>query len=131
MLTDPIADLLTRLRNAQERGHEKVDMPSSKMKLEIARVLKKEGFIKDYRVMKDGPHAVLKVILKYAGENKGAITALKRVSKPGRRIYVERGAIPKVLGGLGLAILSTSKGVLTDAEARTVGVGGEVLCEVW
>lgn len=130
-VTDPIADMLTRIRNSLERGHEKVDMPSSKMKLEIARVLKKEGYIKDFRVMKDEHRAVLKVILKYVSENKGAITTLRRVSRPGRRIYVGSDEIPSVLNGLGLAILSTPKGVLTDGEARREKVGGELLCEIW
>lgn len=130
-LTDPIADMLTRIRNALARGHEKVDMPSSKMKVELARVLKKEGYIKDYRVMKDHYHAVLKIILKYTPENKGAITALKRISRPGLRVYVGKDEVPMVLNGLGLAVLSTSKGILTDAEARKSGVGGEVICEIW
>jgi small subunit ribosomal protein S8 len=130
-VTDPIADMLTRIRNALVRGHEKVDMPASGMKLEIARVLKKEGYVKDYRVMKDEHHSLLKIILKYSAGQKGAITSLKRVSRPGRRVYVGKDDIPLVLNGLGMAILSTPKGIMTDTEARTAKVGGEVLCEIW
>ncbi len=130
-MTDPIADMLTRIRNGLARAHEKVDMPSSKMKQEVVRVLKKEGFIKDYRVMKDEHHAVLKVILKYGAENKAAITKLRRISRPGRRVYVGKDEIPLVLNGLGMAIISTPKGIMTDAEARKAGMGGELLCEVW
>ncbi len=130
-VTDPIADMLTRIRNAAIRAHEKVDLPSSKMKLEIAQVLKREGYIKDFRVMKDENRSVLKLFLKYTPENKSVITTLKRISRPGRRIYVGKGKIPSIMNGLGIAILSTPKGILTDLEARKAKVGGELLCEVW
>jgi small subunit ribosomal protein S8 len=130
-VTDPIADMITRIRNAMIRGHEKVDMPSSTMKTEIAKVLKKEGYIKDYRIIQEDAFAVLKIILKYDTANKGVISKLKRVSRPGRRIYVGKDEIPKVLNGLGIAILSTPKGILTDNDARREKVGGEILCEVW
>ena len=130
-VTDPIADMLTRLRNATARGHEKVDLPSSKMKTDIAQVLKREGYIKDFRVIKDEHRAVLKVFLKYNPENKSAISSLKRKSRPGRRVYVGWDNIPPILNGLGIAILSTPKGIITDREARKAKVGGELLCEVW
>jgi small subunit ribosomal protein S8 len=131
MLTDPIADMLTRIRNGLIRGHEKVDIPVSNLKLEIARVLKKEGYIKDFKVMKDEHHGVLKVFLKYGPGNMGAITGLRRKSRPGRRLYVGKDKIPLVLNGMGTAILSTPKGILTDAEARQAKVGGELICEIW
>ena len=130
-LTDPIADMLTRIRNALSRGHERVEMPSSKMRLEIARVFKKEGYIKDYQDYKDGKKDVLRIILKYTPEQKSTITTMRRVSRPSCRIYVGKDEIPMVLNGLGVAVLSTSRGIMTDAEAREKGVGGEVLCEVW
>jgi small subunit ribosomal protein S8 len=130
-LTDPIADMLTRIRNALSRGHERVEMPSSKMRLEIARVFKKEGYIKDYQDYKDGKKDVLRITLKYTPEQKSTITIMRRVSRPSCRIYVGKDEIPMVLNGLGVAVLSTSRGIMTDAEARENGVGGEVLCEVW
>jgi small subunit ribosomal protein S8 len=130
-VTDPIADMLTRLRNATARGHEKVDLPSSKMKTDIAQVLKREGYIKDFRVIKDETRDVLKVFLKYGPENKCAITTLRRKSRPGRRVYVGWDNIPPIMNGLGIAILSTPKGIITDREARKAKVGGELLCEVW
>jgi len=130
-LTDPIADMLTRIRNALSRGHERIDMPSSKMRVEIARVLKKEGYIKDYRAFKDGNRDALRITLKYTPEQKSTITTMRRVSKPSCRIYVGKDEIPMVLNGLGVAVLSTSRGIMTDAEARENGVGGEILCEVW
>ncbi len=131
-VTDPIADMITRIRNAMIRGHEKVDMPSSKIKTDIARVLKQEGYIKDYRIIQEDAFSILKIILKYdTANNKGVISKLKRVSRPGRRIYVGKDDIPKVLNGLGIAILSTPRGILTDTDARREKVGGEILCEVW
>ncbi|NOZ28021.1 MAG: 30S ribosomal protein S8 [Chloroflexi bacterium] len=131
MMTDPIADMLIRIRNAAMVGHKQVMMPSSKMKVAIARILKEEGFIQNYQVTRDHPQPQLRIILKYDQERKPVITGLKRVSKPGRRIYVKRQEIPWVLRGMGIAILSTPRGVMTDRKARRLGVGGEVLCYVW
>jgi small subunit ribosomal protein S8 len=133
-VTDPIADMLTRVRNALMIGRAMVTMPSSKIKVEIARILKEEGFIEDYYVTDDQPQPVLRLRLKYSGSRrnrKPLITGIKRVSKPGRRIYTQKTDIPWVLSGMGIAILSTPKGVLTGDQARRLGVGGEVLCYVW
>ncbi|MCD6451204.1 MAG: 30S ribosomal protein S8 [Acidobacteria bacterium] len=130
-MTDPIADMLTRIRNALMAKKEEVSLPSSKMKLEIARILKEEGYVENFRFEDDGKQGILTLRLKYTPEGEPAITGLKRVSKPGRRVYCGKEEVPRVLNGLGIAILSTSKGILTDAEARKKGVGGEVLCEVW
>jgi small subunit ribosomal protein S8 len=130
-LTDPIADMLTRIRNGLSRRHEKVDMPLSKMRVEIATVLKKEGYIKDHRVFKEEDFPVLRIMLKYTPEEESVIKKLRRVSRPSRRVYVGKDEIPMVLNGMGIAIISTSKGILTDADARSAGVGGELLCEVW
>jgi small subunit ribosomal protein S8 len=131
-VTDPIADMLTRVRNAISAHHDTVGMPTSKTKVSLAKVLKEEGFIEDYTVAKgSGPQGELKVALHYDGEGAPAIVGIKRVSKPGLRVYVGKGEIPRFYGGLGVAILSTSKGVMTGKQARTVGVGGEVLCHVW
>jgi small subunit ribosomal protein S8 len=133
-VTDPIADMLTRVRNALMIGRAMVMMPSSKIKVEIARILKEEGFIEDYYVTDDQPQPVLRLRLKYSGSRrnrKPLITGIKRVSKPGRRIYTQKTDIPWVLSGMGIAILSTPKGVLTGDQARRLGVGGEVLCYVW
>jgi len=133
-VTDPIADMLTRIRNALMAGHTSVAMPSSKMKVAIARILKDEGFIEDFVVGDERPQPVLVIRLKYVGQRRHrrpVITGLKRVSKPGRRIYVGKREIPWVLSGMGIAILSTPKGVLTDQQARRLGVGGEVLCYIW
>jgi small subunit ribosomal protein S8 len=133
-VTDPIADMLTRVRNALGAGHVMVAMPSSKINVEIVRILKEEGFIEDYFVTEDKPQPVLRMRLKYTGDRrrrKPLITGLKRVSKPGRRIYSKKSEIPWVLSGMGIAILSTPKGVLTGQQARRLGVGGEVLCYVW
>lgn len=132
--SDPIADMLTRIRNAQAVGKQTVSIPSSKIKVAITKILKEEGFIEDYRVTNDRPQAQLIVKLKYVGERKNrspVITGLKRVSKPGRRIYVRASEIPWVRSGMGIVILSTPKGVLTGQQARRLGVGGEVLCYVW
>ncbi|NTU41643.1 MAG: 30S ribosomal protein S8 [Nitrospirales bacterium] len=131
MLTDPIADMLTRVRNAILIRTEKVDIPASKMKVEIAKIMKEEGFIKSYKIIKDKKQGLLRVSLKYTPENESVVTNLKRVSKPGRRVYVGKGEIPKVLGGVGIAILTTPKGILTDKGCHREGVGGEVLCYIW
>jgi len=129
--TDTVADLLTRIRNANSAGHERVEVPSSRLNLEILRVLQSEGFIKNYEVIKDGKQNRIKINLKYGPQKEKVITDLKRVSKPGLRVYTRRGDVPRVLGGLGIAIVSTSKGVVTDREAKRLGVGGEILCYVW
>ena len=131
MMTDPVADLLTRVRNASSAEHEKVDIPASKLKIRVAAILKEEGFIKNFRLIEDSKQGTLRVYLKYGPANEKIIAGLVRVSKPGRRIYVTADRIPAVLGGMGVAILSTSKGVLTDRESRKQKVGGEVLCYVW
>lgn len=131
MMTDPVADMLTRIRNAGSAEHEKVDIPASKLKIRIAEILKEEGFIKNFRTIEDSRQGTLRVYLKYGAGNEKVITGLVRVSKPGRRTYVTAERIPSVLGGMGVAILSTSKGILTDRQSRKQKVGGEVLCYVW
>lgn len=131
MMTDPIADMLTRIRNGNSAKHESVDVPASKMKKEIAEILLKEGFIKSYDVIDDGVQGTIKVDLKYGRNDERIISGIKRISKPGLRVYAKGTEIPRVLGGLGIAIISTSKGVLTDKEARNQGIGGEVICYVW
>ena len=130
-MTDPIGDMLTRIRNANMVKHESVEMPSSKMKIEIAKILKKEGYIRDFRYYKFQNKFNLKIFLKYGEKNTNILKGIERVSKPGRRIYSSKENIEKVLGGLGISILTTSKGVLTDKEARSNNVGGEVICRVW
>lgn len=130
-MTDPIADMLTRIRNAQRAGHSSVLIPLSKLKVGLALILKTEGFVEGFIEDQDARQGVLKVFLKYDRNNNGAIRGLQRVSKPGRRVYVGRHEVPKVRDGLGLAILTTPRGLLTDADARRAGVGGEVLCHVW
>ena len=130
-MTDPIADMLTRIRNASMVYHDSVDVPASNLKKELARILKQEGFIRDYRVIDDGKQGIVRLYLKYGPNKQRVIAGLKRISKPGRRVYARRDQIPRVLGGLGIAVLSTSKGVMTDKEARRQGVGGEVICYVW
>ena len=130
-MTDPIADLLTRIRNAQMAKHDKVDIPRSRMKAEIARILKDEGYIADFEVDDEGPQGAIKIFLKYAHDGTPAITGLERVSKQGRRIYRGKGDIPKVLNGLGITIVSTHKGVMTGSASASMGVGGEVLCSIW
>jgi len=130
-MTDPIADMLTRIRNANMVKHQKVDIPSSTLKVNIATVLKQEGFIKNYKVISDNLQGVLRVYLKYIDEKDAVINEIKRVSKPGGRIYVKSEEIPSVKSGLGVAIISTSKGIITDSAARKAGVGGEILCTVW
>ncbi|MCF8565995.1 30S ribosomal protein S8 [Alicyclobacillus tolerans] len=131
MMTDPIADMLTRIRNANLVGHEKVEIPSSKMKRAIAQILKREGFIRDAEFIEDDKQGVIRLFLKYGKAQERVITGLKRISKPGMRVYAGHENLPRVLGGLGVAILSTSQGVMTDKEARKQGVGGEVVCYVW
>ena len=131
MLTDPIADMLTRIRNANMVSKPKVELPSSAMKEAIAAILKREGFVKNYKVETRESRKILQIYLKYSDNGQKVITHLERVSKPGRRKYVKRDEIPRVLNGLGICILSTSKGILTGEEARRLGVGGEVLCYIW
>lgn len=130
-MTDPIADMLTRIRNAQHAGHAKTLVPRSKIKVAIAKILKDEGFIEGYVEDAEGPQGVLKVFLRYDGSAKGVIRGVTRISKPGRRVYVGKEDVPRVRNGLGVAILTTPRGLLTDAQARQAGVGGEVLCHVW
>ena len=130
MMTDPIADMLTRIRNAGQRRHRRVDMPVSKLKLEIARLLKENHYIHDYKVLDDGKHGVLRLYLKYY-QDKAVIRELNRVSRPGLRRYVKVAEIPRVRNGLGMAIVSTSRGLMTDREARSAGMGGELLATVW
>lgn len=129
--TDPVSDMLTRVRNANRVYLEKVDIPASNLKREISRILKSEGYIRDYKYIKSESQGTLRLFLKWTGDRRRAITNLKRISKPGLRIYVSKDQVPKVLGGLGTAIISTSAGVVTDKQAREKGVGGEVLCFVW
>jgi small subunit ribosomal protein S8 len=131
MMTDPIADMLTRIRNASKAKLEKVDIPSSKLKLEIAKILKDEGYIKNLKMVKDRRQGVIRVYLKYTDEEAPVIQGIKRVSRPGCRVYVGNDTIPKVLAGLGVAILSTPKGIQTGKQAKKDNVGGEVLCHVW
>ena len=130
-MTDPIADMLTRIRNANMVKHQKVDIPSSTLKVNIAAVLKQEGFIKNYKVISDNLQGVLRVYLKYIDEKDCVINEIKRISKPGGRVYVKSDDIPVVKSGIGIAILSTSKGIITNNAARKAGLGGEILCTVW
>ena len=132
-VTDPIADMLTRIRNANTVFQETVDIPMSRMKLEDAKILKEEGYIRNFKVLNDAkkPVAMLRLMLNYGPNRERVIQGLRRISKPGRRIYVGRSDLPKVMGGLGVAIISTSQGLMTDATARTNGLGGEVICYVW
>ncbi|HOQ37606.1 MAG TPA: 30S ribosomal protein S8 [Acetivibrio sp.] len=129
--TDVIADMLTRIRNASSAKHETVDIPASNMKRAIANILLEEGYIKGLEEIDDGKQGIIRVKLKYTNNKQNVITGIKRISKPGLRVYAGKGEIPKVLGGLGIAILSTSKGIMTDKKARAAGVGGEVLAFVW
>ncbi len=130
-MTDPIADMLTRIRNANLVRHEKLELPASMLKKEIADILKREGFIRDYEYIEDNKQGVIRIFLKYGTSNERVITGLKRISKPGLRVYAKSTELPRVLGGLGVALVSTSKGVLTDKEARQQQIGGEVLAYVW
>ncbi|MBE3595366.1 MAG: 30S ribosomal protein S8 [Candidatus Carbobacillus altaicus] len=131
VMTDPIADMLTRIRNANMARKDKVEMPSSRMKREIAEILKREGFIRDYEVIEDNKQGILRIFLKYGPNNERVISGLKRISKPGLRVYAKSDELPRVLGGLGIAIVSTSNGVMTDKEARAKHTGGEVLAYIW
>ena len=131
MTTDPIADMLTRIRNANQMRYKEVEVPASKIKLEIARILKETGFISDYKVKKNGVQDIIVLSLKYGQNKERVITGLKRISKPGLRVYAKASEMPKVLNGLGIAIISTSKGIMTDKEARANSLGGEVLAYIW
>lgn len=130
MVSDPIADMLTRIRNAITIRSEKVDIPASRMKLEVVKILKEEGFIRAYKILKDEKQGILRIALKYIDGN-SVVSGLKRISKPGRRVYVGGKEIPRVMGGVGIAILTTSKGVASDNTCRRESIGGEVLCYVW
>jgi small subunit ribosomal protein S8 len=130
-LTDPVADMLTRIRNAASARHQKVDIPASKLKTEIARILKEEGYISNYKAVEEEGHKIVRIYLKYSGGNESTISNLARISRPGCRVYVRRSEIPRVLGGMGINILTTPRGVMTGRQARKQGLGGEVLCEVW
>lgn len=129
-MSDPIADMLTRIRNAQQARHETVIVPASRMKVEIARILKDEGFIRDFELPKEDQRD-MKIQLRYSGKHEPVVTGLKRISKPGLRVYVKSKEMPRILGGLGIAIVSTPRGVMTAAEAKRSNVGGEILCYVW
>jgi small subunit ribosomal protein S8 len=131
VMTDPIADMLTRIRNANTVKHEKLELPASKLKQEIAEILKREGYVKDFEYIEDNKQGILRIFLKYGANEEHVITGMKRISKPGRRVYAKADEVPRVLNGLGIAIVSTSKGVLSDREARSQSVGGEVLAYVW
>ncbi|RIX47872.1 30S ribosomal protein S8 [Paenibacillus nanensis] len=131
VMSDPIADMLTRIRNANVVRHETVEMPASKVKKQIAEILKREGFIRDAEYIEDNKQGIIRIFLKYGPNQERVITGLKRISKPGLRVYTQATEIPRVLGGLGIAIISTSKGIMTDKEARQVKSGGEVVCYVW
>ena len=131
VITDPIADFLTRIRNANTVYMEKVEIPASKTKLNLANILKEEGYIKDVEYIEDGKQGFLRLYLKYGANREKVITGLKRISRPGLRVYAQKDELPKVLGGLGIAIISTSKGLMTDKDARKAGVGGEVMCYIW
>jgi small subunit ribosomal protein S8 len=130
-LTDPVADLLTRVRNSIRARHQKVDVPASKLKLEIARILKEEGYISNYKASEEEGHKILRIYLKYGSNNEAAISNIERISRPGCRVYVRRTEIPRVLGGMGINILTTPRGVMTGRDARKQGVGGEILCEIY
>ena len=130
-MTDPIADMLARIRNAVSAKHSRVDIPASKLKLEIARILKEEGYILNYKVAEEGPKKTIKIYLKYATNTEPVISHIERVSRPGCRVYVGQSDIPRVLGGLGINILTTPQGVMTGRHAHKVGIGGELLCQIW
>ena len=131
VMTDPIADLLTRIRNANVVHHDKVEIPASKIKRAVVQILKEEGFVKDFELLPDGKQGILRVSLKYGPERDRVITGIKRISKPGLRVYAKKEQLPKVLGGLGIAIISTSQGIMSDKQARKSGLGGEVIAYVW
>lgn len=131
VMTDPVADFLTRIRNGNMVMHETVEVPGSKIKVSIARIMQEEGYIKDYEFVEDGKQGIIRIYLKYGPDKKKVITGIKRISKPGLRVYVKKDEIPRVLGGLGTAVISTSKGLMTDKNARKQGLGGEVICYIW
>lgn len=131
VMTDPIADFLTRIRNANTVYMEKVEIPASKTKLNLANILKDEGYIKDVEYIEDGKQGFLRLYLKYGANREKVLSGLKRISRPGLRVYAQKDELPKVLGGLGIAVISTSKGLMTDKDARKAGVGGEVMCYIW
>ncbi len=131
MMTDPIADMLTRVRNANDAKHDSVDIPASNIKKQLAQILLDEGFVKGFDVLDDEKQGIIRVDLKYGVHNEKVISGIKRISKPGLRVYVKGNEVPRVLGGLGIAVVSTSKGIMTDKVARKEGIGGEVLCYVW
>jgi small subunit ribosomal protein S8 len=131
MNTDPIADMLTRIRNANTVGHETVEIPASNIKKSIAEILLEEGYINGYEVIEDNKQGIIKVQMKYGAGKERVITGIKRISKPGLKVYAKANEVPRVLGGLGIAIISTSKGVVSDKQARALGIGGEVVCYVW
>jgi len=131
VVTDPIADFLTRIRNANTMYMEKVEIPASKTKMALANILKDEGFIKDVEYIEDGKQGIIRLYLKYSGGKERVISGLKRISRPGLRVYARKDELPKVLGGLGIAVVSTSNGLMTDKNARKQGLGGEVLCYIW
>ncbi|WP_371365844.1 30S ribosomal protein S8 [Sporomusa rhizae] len=131
VMTDPIADMLTRIRNANSVFHDKVEIPASKIKQSVVQILKEEGFIRDYDMVADGKQGMLRVSLKYGPNREKVITGIKRISKPGLRVYAKKEQLPRVLGGLGIAIISTSQGIMSDKSARKAGLGGEVIAYVW
>ncbi len=131
VMTDPVADFLTRIRNGNMVMHETVEVPGSKIKISIAQIMREEGYIKDFEYIEDGKQGIIRIFLKYGQDKKKVITGIKRISKPGLRVYVGKDEIPRVLGGLGTAVISTSKGLMTDKKARKEGLGGEVLCYIW
>lgn len=131
VMTDPVADFLTRIRNGNMVYHNIVEVPASKAKKAMAEILKQEGYIKDYEFIEDGKQGILRVYMKYGPNKQRVITGIKRISKPGLRVYAKKDSVPKVLGGLGIAVISTSRGIMSDKQARAEGVGGEVLCYVW
>ncbi|GAB1476226.1 30S ribosomal protein S8 [Bacillota bacterium] len=130
-MTDPVADMLTRIRNANTVGHATVEIPASKMKKSIAEILVKEGYIKGFNIIDDGKQGIMKVQMKYGADKEKVISGLKKISKPGLKVYAKSDEVPRVLGGLGIAIISTSSGIISDKEARKLGVGGEVICYIW
>ena len=130
-MTDPIADMLTRIRNANTVGHETVEVPASRMKISIAQILKDEGYIKDFEVIEDNKQGTIRIQMKYGANKERVISGIKKISKPGLKVYAKADEVPRVLGGLGIAIISTSNGIISDKEARKLGIGGEVICYVW
>ena len=130
-MTDPIADMLTRIRNANIARHDETEVPASRLKEEIARILQEEGYIRNYKYLEDRKQGILRLDLKYQGDRERVISGIKRISKPGRRVYVNKTQLPRVFNGLGIAIVSTSRGVMTAAQSKRAGIGGELLCHVW